>query len=34
MPEYLEKLRNAGAVKVQEELQKQLDAWAAENGKK
>ncbi|MDF2837282.1 MAG: transporter substrate-binding protein [Paenibacillus sp.] len=34
MPEYLEKLRGAGAVKVQEALQKQLDAWAAENGKK
>lgn len=34
LPEYLEKLRNAGAEKVQAELQKQLDAWVAENVKK
>ncbi|TLS48941.1 extracellular solute-binding protein [Paenibacillus antri] len=34
LPEYLEKLKNAGADKVIAELQKQLDAWAAENGKK
>lgn len=34
LPEYLQKLRNAGAEKVIAELQKQLDAWAAETGKK
>lgn len=34
LPEYLEKLKNAGAEKVQAELQKQLDAWVAENVKK
>ena len=33
LPEYLTKLRNAGADKVREELQRQLDAWAAENVK-
>ncbi|MBD2848434.1 ABC transporter substrate-binding protein [Paenibacillus sp. IB182496] len=31
LPEYLEKLRGAGAEKVLAEQQKQLDAWVAEN---
>lgn len=34
LPEYLEKLRNAGAEKVLAELQVQLDNWLKENGKK
>jgi len=33
LPEYLDKLKKAGIDKVQEELQRQLDAWAAENKK-
>jgi putative aldouronate transport system substrate-binding protein len=33
LPEYLNKLKKAGIDKVQAELQKQLDAWVAENKK-
>jgi putative aldouronate transport system substrate-binding protein len=32
LPEYLNKLKKAGADKVQAEVQKQLDAWVAEKG--
>lgn len=34
LPEYIEKLKKAGAEKVLAELQKQLDAWVAEKKKK
>ncbi|WP_054954833.1 ABC transporter substrate-binding protein [Paenibacillus dakarensis] len=34
LPEYQEKLRKAGSDKLREEMQKQLDAWVVENGKK